>query len=100
MVKKKITSDGKYKLGEDIYIPSGEYDGRSWGSFYGGLCEIIEIKEGGWELIKVRENSNTEYGYESLVEKQKELKKEYGKRRGRYVSNYCEQLGCPHIKLK
>jgi len=75
------------QIGKDVYIPTSLYMGHGRDDFQGGLCKVIKIEEGisaGKKayFIEVAERPGHMYNWEFLQEDQKELKKEYGKRRG------------------
>ena len=67
----------KFKVGDDIYVPTSLYLSHGEDDFHGGLCKIIGIgEEHGWKWVRVKERPTTKYGYDGLIEEQKKLKKE------------------------
>ncbi len=96
MKKKNYSKIGKFKVGEDVYIPSAFYLSHGEDDFSGGLCKIIEIEEvlPGHKYIRVKEQPSSQYPYDYLLENQKKWKKEYGKRRGKACPDYSPNSNC------
>ena len=74
-------------IGDDIYVPTVGYFGHGVDDFHGGLCRVIDVKEGTsagekTHYITVAERPSTAYNWEFLAVKQDELKGEFGKNRG------------------
>jgi len=85
------------KIGQEVYIPTALYLGHGRDDFRGGLCRIRRIelgKSAGEEtvFIEVEENLGTEYNWNLLLKKQKELAKEHGKRRGHPDPDYRPEM--------
>lgn len=91
----KQTIDGKYKIGDDIYLPTRLYLSHGADDFDGGLCKISKIEEFSYgTFVYVEENPNHGQNYESLLEQQEELKKRHGKGRGKRNPDYHPDANC------
>ncbi len=76
----------KPKVGDKIYVNSSFYISHGSDDFVGGLATISKVYQGisGGEktwFVEIKERPGSGYNYEMLVEKQKELKKEFGKKK-------------------
>jgi hypothetical protein len=98
MIKEKNlrkTPDGKFKVGDDIYLHTSLYLSHGEDDFDGGLCEIIRIEETSYgTFLYVKEDSHAGHNYKFLLEEQEELKKIHGKRRGRKNPDYSFESNC------
>lgn len=75
------------EVGQDVYVPTSLYLSHGADDFIGGLCEVIEVKDGisagkSVPFIRVKERPSTSYNWKRLLEKQESLQAEYGTRRG------------------
>ena len=68
----------RHKIGDDIYIPSAMYISRGSDDRIGGLAKIIKIND---ESITVDTFPHISFGYQNLLSKQEELKKQFGNNR-------------------
>lgn len=77
------------KIGDKIYIPSSYHISRGSDDVQGGLATIsrVEISKTlpadhvNAIMVLVEEISGTSYNYKNLMEKQEELKKEFGEKK-------------------
>ena len=87
MKKKKIK---KPQVGDKIYVGSSFYISHGSDDFAGGICTISSIEYSdsldedhcNYCMIGIKERPGYLHNYKSLMEKQKELKKTYGKQKG------------------
>lgn len=74
------------KLHTDIYVDTSFYIDHGKDDVIGGLAQIIKIKDDGKGginsiFIYVAEHPNVGYNWHSLIQRQKELKDEFGDKR-------------------
>jgi hypothetical protein len=72
------------KVGDKIYVPTSLHMSRGSDDVLGGLAIVSKVKmgiSGGEEtpFVSVKEHPNKGYNWKFLSEKQKALKKEFGK---------------------
>jgi hypothetical protein len=77
------------KVGDDIYVDTSLYLSHGPDDFQGGLCKVSrvykEISAGKPTVfVVVKEGPGHDYNWEYLAERQAELKKEFGRRCGRW----------------
>lgn len=86
--KKSAKKGSTPKVGDDIYVYTSLYLSHGADDFQGGLCKVSrvdkEISAGKPTVfVVVKERPGHSYNWEYLAERQAELKKEFGRRRGR-----------------
>jgi hypothetical protein len=79
--------DDAPKLGDEIYAPTAIYLGHGRDDFVGGICQVTRVYAGisagkPVVFVSVQEREGTGYNWETLKEKQGELRERYGDRRG------------------
>ncbi|MDP2908002.1 MAG: hypothetical protein Q8O03_08775 [Nanoarchaeota archaeon] len=89
----KMHKKEKPRIGQEIYIPTSLYLGHGRDDFIGGLCTIVNVKEGMsageyMPFVEVAERPGQGYNWEYLQENQGKWKKEYGKKRGKPDPDY------------
>jgi len=80
----KATANGvTWKVGQDIYVPTQLYLSRGEDDVEGGRAKIVKLEEDDHDYVWVttKEHPNNHYNMKVLIERQKELKKEFGRRR-------------------
>lgn len=95
-----METNAKYeipKVGTDLYVPTAFYLGHGRDDFLGGLCQVKNVEEdisAGKKVpfVEFVERPGHSYNLEYLLEKQTELKKEYGDRRGRPDPDYSPEF--------
>lgn len=73
----------KHKVGDNIYVDSSFYMSHGSDDFVGGLCKISKLyTQHGTTFVEVVERPGHGYNYDILLEQQKTLAQEFGKKRG------------------
>jgi hypothetical protein len=72
------------EIGDLVYVDSSLHVTHGIDDFIGGLCEVKSIETFGEKLhrIRVKEDPDTSYSWEYLLELQDKLKKEFGEKKG------------------
>ena len=77
------------KLREDVYVPTSLYLSHGKDDVVGGLAQVVEIRTGtkgkaldiNLVFVRTLEHPNVFYNWAILLEKQEELKEEFGNQR-------------------
>ncbi len=70
------------EVGDEIYVDSTLNAGYGWPNVLGGLAKIKSITQTPTSInISVEEHPGYTYGWELLAPKQKDLQKEFGKKK-------------------
>ena len=92
------------KIGDKIYVPSAMYVYRGEDDFQGGKATINKVEKSkhlpkehfNYLFVGIKERPGTMYNYKSLMEEQKELKKEYGDMRAHPDPDHSPEFNQPN----